>query len=115
METPKVKIIGRYIRDNHFNPRAKIVAFKKDGKVHIGWSMCNKKDTFSKKKANEIAVLRALKWVDDPNRSIPKTLEEEMETFIYRAKRYFKDVNKSNYPVWSYNYFDDGIRIWRVV
>ena len=67
----------------------------------FGWSLCNPKDTFDKKKALKIAEERAIKmkqWEDEGNaerferylNSIPHSLNTLVTKMIDRSIAYFK-------------------------
>lgn len=58
MNEPKVVRI-RYVRKNPGGTPVGCVVLLEDGR--IGWSQCCPKDQFSKKKAKDIAIARALK------------------------------------------------------
>jgi len=68
-----------------------------DGEVCFGWSLCNKLDVFSKKKAFEIASGRALSnhRIDEPAYhildEIPLTVIGQMHIFINRMLRYYSN------------------------
>lgn len=82
------------------NLKGVVVSPKKD---IIGWSMCDPKDVFSKKRALEIAIARANKMSQakdslNPDayirclNSIPRSLMNLAEKMFIRSDRYFKDA-----------------------
>lgn len=73
-----------------------------NAKGYFGWSLCNPKDTFSKKKALDIAIARAdamKKWEKEGNaerfekylNSVPHSLKRSVNKMLDRADRYFKE------------------------
>jgi|GEM_PF-6008237 hypothetical protein len=67
----------------------------KDGKVRIGWALCRKSEKFYSKVGQRYALERAIPEdmmldMSVAGRPVPKTLENPMEEFIERTKRYFK-------------------------
>jgi hypothetical protein len=98
-------MICQYIKDNRGRRRGMIVAEKSfiTGEITIGWSLCNKKDKFNKKRAHFIALGRALNSKNVYSErgiylNIPKIIVDEIiqNKFLDRTRRYFKiEVNKT--------------------
>jgi len=85
------------IKDKSMNKKCKFVASRikkgvlvallcKDNIVRIGWSLCNKKDKFTKR-GLEIAIERAEKHTT----VVPHSIHSQLENFILRVKTYYKD------------------------
>jgi hypothetical protein len=93
MNLPKNTIV-QYVRKSNGQPYGVIVAVRRpDGEVSVDFSLCNtKKDKFSKERALEIAVGRALnsKKDDGSNRLLPRSLYREVEAFNKRVSKYYR-------------------------
>lgn len=90
-EIPKHTVI-QYVRDKKRIPRGVIVAVKHFNGFICGYSLCNKKDRFSKKMALKIAIGRAniisSSVVEDTN--IPHEVRRVIPSFVERCKKYYK-------------------------
>lgn len=93
--------LSQYVRDKDGNPFACLLA-KTESKDHpfyeFGYSVCVKQDTFSKKKAREIARRRAEVWPhrlsDSPQgKAVHSAIAPYLESFTARCDRYFKKVS----------------------
>lgn len=90
---PKHTII-QYIRYNNGDPRGVLVAVKFENNFRIGYSLCNKKDRFSKNMALKIALGRA--YTGNPNCDvggsgvIPHPIDKALGEFASRCKKYYK-------------------------
>jgi hypothetical protein len=103
---PRYSVI-QYVRNKKRIPYGVIVAIKNnDGGFNIGYSLCNKKDRFTKKMALEIAIGRAeiispsytasnAIWIStsdgvnyDTNR--PHEIKKMIDGFVERCKKYYK-------------------------
>lgn len=88
---PKHTII-QYIRYNNGDPRGVLVAVKFENNFRIGYSLCNKKDRFSKDMALKIALGRA--YTGNPNCVIPlgtpHPINKALGEFASRCKKYYK-------------------------
>jgi hypothetical protein len=88
--------IVEHIRDKKRNPYATLVGYYHNGNVFIGDAKCNKKfDTFQKSKGVEIALNRAMKYINISNNSIiysdwNELIDDEVIKFGKRCKKYFK-------------------------
>jgi len=82
------KYIAQNIRNKQGNFKGCLVATKVDDKVQIGWSLCNRYDTFNKKIARQLAYDRATTVGRD--RFLPNSIENDIPEFVLRASRYFK-------------------------
>lgn len=61
-----------------------------DGDVHVGWSRCNKMDTFKQDRGLNIAIARAKAGVIRP---IASSMARKMQKFVERVRRCYKDKN----------------------
>lgn len=79
-------ILIQYIRDEKNQPFGVVVATSNNGNFSLGWSVCNKKDTFNKSLALEIAIGRAMsgKKHEQPVRFVKRTvlLPEKMDSQV---------------------------------
>ncbi|MCB0627919.1 MAG: hypothetical protein KDC43_29340 [Saprospiraceae bacterium] len=83
-----------YHRNKKRVPVGVLVSLIKDGEVRFGWSLCNKKDTFSKSKGKMIAERRAEKHSIDElisHDKVPQTLRNHLAEFSLRAHNYYQD------------------------
>lgn len=88
---PKHTVI-QYVRDKNGNPRGVLVAVKTSKGFSCGYSLCNKKDRFSKNMALKIAIGRA-ELVMAPHEirnMVPHEIRKMVPTFTERCKRYYK-------------------------
>lgn len=78
----------------HRKPWATVVAIKlEDDSIGIGFSLCNKEDSFNKKEGVEVAVEKAKHGGPIPTCERTKRLiTAEMEKMCDRASRYFKEA-----------------------
>lgn len=88
------KVLVEYKRNKKGNPIGVVVAIGAD---QLGWSLCNKKDTFSKAYGMNIALRRAISVKDSTiayriktYEKCPFTLEEQFERVLNRSLLYFK-------------------------
>ncbi len=94
-----------YVRKGTFNPNKKVtnkgrfVANRKkkgvivavvcdDNVVRIGWSLCHRKDEFTKR-GMEIAINRAKSCKSI--KTFPLSIKTQLKSFIKRAEKYYKD------------------------
>jgi hypothetical protein len=90
LDIPKHTVI-QYVRDKKRIPRGVIVAVKHLGLGFIcGYSLCNKKDRFSKKMALKIAIGRANN-TSVVEEEVPHEVRKVLPSFIERCKKYYKD------------------------
>jgi len=70
--------------------RGVFVAVPLNGTVRIGWTLCNTSagDEFSPEFGIEVAINRAKTGTKRP---VPQSLQREIDQFIKRAERYYKD------------------------
>lgn len=87
---PKHTVI-QYVRDKNGDPRGVLVAVKLPNPIgyRIGYSLCNKKDRFSKDMALKIAIGRASD-LDGTYSSIPNPVAKMIPAFTDRCKKYYK-------------------------
>jgi hypothetical protein len=90
---PKHTII-RYLRNKKRIPYGVIVAVKSSviatDSFNIGYSLCNKKDKFSKKIALEVAIGRAVLKPFVGSEKIPHDILKICPSFVERCKKYYK-------------------------
>lgn len=99
---PKFTVI-QYVRNKKRIPHGVIVAIKTNGGFRLGYSLCNKKDSFNKKRALRIALGRAEMCdsntvgfaqmegsMGDATR-VPHSVRRMMPAFTDRCKRYYKN------------------------
>ena len=81
--------IKQFIRNRKNRKIGIFVAMRipETGKVHAGFSLCNKKDLFNKEFGENMALQRA---VTSRVYQIPRTVLEHQDYFNNRVKRYFK-------------------------
>jgi hypothetical protein len=64
----------------------------------IGYSLCHKRDQFTKMKGLEIAKARAIAWaMRSKSDDVPRTLWDELLLFLGRCDRFFKGYER---PSW---------------
>jgi hypothetical protein len=82
----------QYVRRNNGLPYGVIVAVRRpDGEVCVDFSLCNlKKDKFTKERALEIAIGRAMRSKESCNRALPRSLTKHMMNFNKRVEKYYK-------------------------
>lgn len=85
---PKHTVI-QYVRDKKNVPYGVIVAVKTDDGFGIGYSLCNKKDRFSKDMALKIAIGRA-EIKNEEVRVLPHPVARMVASFTERCKKYYK-------------------------
>jgi len=87
----------KYVRKGGNRKKGVLVAVQVDGKINFGWSLCHRRDKFNKDKGKQIAIGRA---VCGKKVKIPESLKYDMDAFVARATRYYKDKEiVSNYYV----------------
>ncbi len=91
---PKQTLI-QYLRKKNGLPYGVIVAVRRDdGEVAVDFSLCNtKKDRFTKERALEIAIGRAMSSKKDDGNSdriLPHSLYREMKKFNDRVCKYYR-------------------------
>ena len=83
-----MNIIHQYVRDSKRQLIGVMTAIKAEDGILIGWSKCNKLDTFNKIRGLQIAIGRAETGsIVEPPRVVKKALAE----FEKRAERYFNN------------------------
>lgn len=84
----------QYVRRSNGTPYGVIVAVRRpDGEVSVDFSLCNtKKDRFTKERALEIAIGRAMNSKKDEGceRRLPHSLYRHMQNFNKRVAKYYK-------------------------
>lgn len=96
-------MIVQYIRDNLRNPTGVVVAdvvkmFDGSFEIAVGWSRCNKKDRFNKKRGKEIALGRAtaknsIESLKDEFMQLPTEICIAIASIVNRAGKYYKQAN----------------------
>jgi hypothetical protein len=87
VEIPKHTVI-QYVRDRKRVPYGVLVAVKRDGGFGVGYSLCNKKDRFSKKMALKIALGRT-NYSNEVSKD-PYAIVKMLPDFVERCKKYYK-------------------------
>jgi len=81
-------------------PKGVLVAgLTESGQIAIGFSLCHRIDRFdyinrkirAKGLGRRIAEERAIKWSQDEPVNIPSSIEKELQKFIYRCMRFYKN------------------------
>lgn len=75
-------------------PYAAMVAINREGKISFGFSLCNKKDEFTREVGRHIAYHRAEAYFTKNRRgsiNLPASLYEDAKKFIGRSKAYFQN------------------------
>lgn len=85
-----MQYIAKYLRKpNTKEPKGMLVAIKDEkGNIQYGWSLCDKKDSFNKKRAKEMALGRAKRGHGNKMPHSFKSLFKE--GFGDRCKSYFQ-------------------------
>ena len=92
----------RYIRDEKRNPQGLLVIVNHNGRNLLGYSFCNPKDTFNKKRATQIAVDRAFLYNGELDAGIvtqlapqkkKQIINEQVKKLESRVAKYFESVN----------------------
>ena len=89
---PKHTVI-QYVRNKKRIPCGVIVAVKREGGFGVGFSLCNKKDKFSKKMALKVALGRSRFFGDgrtEMGGEFPQTISRIIPAFLERCKKYYK-------------------------
>jgi hypothetical protein len=80
--------IKQYARDKKGHPIGVMVAVNGADKLHFGWSLCNKSDTFNKYIGTKIADNRA-RTSKPVSTGLPESLTIPMRGFVSKAIRYY--------------------------
>lgn len=91
VEIPKHTVI-QYVRNKKRIPYGVLVALKNSDGFTCGYSLCNKKDRFSKKMALKIAFGRANITNQDSVVAVPHEVRKMIPAFFDRCKRYYKPL-----------------------
>ena len=85
-------MLVQYLRDEKNQKRGVFVAESDgDNGYMVGWSVCSKRDIFSKVRGNTIAVGRMLRGT---KASIPSFAVAQFDKFLSRCEAYYvKDVD----------------------
>ena len=103
-----IEALRRVVRESdefcHNRKVGAFVAVRDGDKIKVGWSVCNELDKkkFDKNLAVKIATLRVGKVLTYPvghdlagkPKPIPKKVRKQFESFVERARRYFKDAKE---------------------
>ena len=90
LNIPKYTVI-QYVRNKKRVPYGVLVAVKNSDGFTCGYSLCNKKDRFNKKRALEIALGRAgLTNGGLYNGIPPHEVRKMIPAFFERCKKYYK-------------------------
>lgn len=88
------KPIISYIKKGNHKKIGVLIAYKKNNKVYIGYSLCNNKDTWDKDFAKELAIRRAGSWGEKKlpkSFPVPASIKNDFNDFISRCNKYYKD------------------------
>ena len=92
--------IIQYIRNRHGKPIGVLMGVRRDtlsrkesSEYSIGWSLCNKKDKFDKEVALDMAWNRAWKRSSLDQRALPEKVNDQIQPFIKRCRKYFKNCD----------------------
>lgn len=95
-------MLKQYIRDKKNNPIGILLATQKDNVIHIGWSLCSKKDKFNKEKGMTIAEGRLNSYflpLDYYSTKFelkhPHSIQRDVDYIVDRAKRYYNKTAKT--------------------
>jgi hypothetical protein len=97
MNIPAQSLV-HYVREKNGTPRGVLVAVKTDSPKtsllgqgrFIGWSYCRKTDRFTKERAIDIAVGRAMSGTAFDDGQMPHQLSRHLPVFIERCRKYYK-------------------------
>jgi hypothetical protein len=81
----------------HGEPKGAFYGFTKDGKINIGWSLCNNHDRFCRNTAIQIAKTRAEAFAKMNVLEVPHSMADQFTRFLDRCKRCF-DTSELNLP-----------------
>lgn len=79
-----------------------LVAILQEDTISIGWSLCSSRDEWDRDVAQNIAWARATVCEDHRGvvMSVPQSIAEQLESFIYRAMKYYQtDILTCDYGV----------------
>jgi len=66
----------------------------------VGWAMCSKEDSFSKRNGVGIALARAQKYAERaPKKDFPFFVQDALPEFLERCDQYFRGLRR---PSWSH-------------
>ena len=88
----KIDTIMRYVKDRKGKRVGVLVAQETDKAVKIGWSLCHRKDKFSKESGISCAVTKY-------GMPIPPSLLQAMRDFRVQCFLYFKNATQIQQPV----------------
>jgi hypothetical protein len=83
----------KYIRRRNRRPYGVFTSIFLDGKLHVGWSLCNRKDKWDKAEGRAWANRRAATLT---KQAVPASIAEEFKQFIRREKSYYRVDNIEN-------------------
>jgi hypothetical protein len=89
MNIPAQSLI-HYVREKNGTPRGVLVAVKTELSYWVGWSYCRKTDRFTKERAIDIAIGRAMAGTALLTDQMPQQLSRDFPVFIERCKKYYK-------------------------
>lgn len=91
----ETKMIKRYIRDEHHNPRGVVVLVRdEDGRDYFGYSLCNPSDKFDKKLGTTIALARATSKKLEKNEAFAPLVVDRRELVLDYYLALEDDANK---------------------
>jgi hypothetical protein len=89
MTIPKFTVV-QYVRNKKRVPYGVLVAVKNGNGFNFGYSLCNKKDRFTKEEALDIALERACAGVPVDLSAAPHDIRRSADAFFERCGRYYK-------------------------
>ena len=90
--TQRFRVNTKELQRKHVKKIGVFAAVKvSDNTVKVGWSKCMKGDKFSPASGRDIAIQRA-QGIYRGTYTVPQALSANLEDFLNRCKRYFKDA-----------------------
>lgn len=90
----------KYIKNDKNQKNGVLVSYFNiaTNKVHIGYSVCCKKDKFNRETGIQIAFQRAVAYEEkDRNPNLPRIIKQALPYFIVRCSKYYKGKKFSSW------------------
>lgn len=92
----------KYLRDNNQHPYGVFICCDVIGEEFVGWSLCDKHDQFTKKKAVQIAKERLVSVSSVDFSTVPKSIVNQFKDWIYEnlvqySLNFLRDDYKNNH------------------